>query len=65
LRRAGLFEAIGDAFERHFYDNEEDALDRARRRHTAKRGETVGMFDDGSGYIQPVQPEMLRDEVKK
>jgi DNA sulfur modification protein DndC len=35
LRRAGLFEAIEDAFERGFYDNEEDAVTRARQRRDA------------------------------
>jgi DNA sulfur modification protein DndC len=32
LRRAGLFEALEDAFKRSFYDNEEDAVNRARER---------------------------------
>ena len=35
LRRVGLFDAIEDAFFRHFYDDEEDALDRARQRQGA------------------------------
>lgn len=35
LRRAGLFAAIEQAFHRNFYDNEEDAVTRARERHDA------------------------------
>lgn len=36
-RRAGLYEALEDAIRRSFYDNEEDAVDRARKRHYALR----------------------------
>ena len=32
LRRAGLFDAIDEAFHRGFYDDEEDAINRARHR---------------------------------
>lgn len=35
LRRAGLFDAFENAFYRNFYDNEEDAVDRARQRRDA------------------------------
>lgn len=34
-RRAGLYEALEDAIRRSFYDSEEDAVERARRRHHA------------------------------
>jgi DNA sulfur modification protein DndC len=34
-RRAGLYEALEDAIRRSFYDSEEDAVQRARRRHHA------------------------------
>ena len=34
-RRAGLYEALEDAIRRSFYDSEEDAVGRARRRHEA------------------------------
>ncbi|HKQ05757.1 MAG TPA: DNA phosphorothioation system sulfurtransferase DndC [Blastocatellia bacterium] len=41
-RRAGLYDAIEQAFQRNFYSGEEDAIERARRRHqamvTAKEG---------------------------
>ena len=35
LRRAGLFDAFENAFYRNFYDNEEDAVGRARQRRNA------------------------------
>jgi DNA sulfur modification protein DndC len=35
LRRAGLFDAMEQAFERSFYDNEDDAVQRARQRRDA------------------------------
>ena len=35
LRRSGLFEAIDQAFHRHFYENEEDATERALSRRKA------------------------------
>lgn len=35
LRRSGLFEAMDQAFHRHFYDHEEDAIMRARARSRA------------------------------
>lgn len=35
LRRAGLFEAMEQAFHRNFYDNEDDAVQRARERRDA------------------------------
>jgi DNA sulfur modification protein DndC len=36
-RRAGLYEALEDAIRRSFYDSEEDAVKRARKRHYALR----------------------------
>lgn len=35
LRRSGLFDALEEAFRRNFYDDEEDAVDRARRHQNA------------------------------
>jgi DNA sulfur modification protein DndC len=35
LRRAGLFDAMEQAFQRGFYENEDDAIDRARQRREA------------------------------
>jgi DNA sulfur modification protein DndC len=42
-RRAGLYEALEDAIRRSFYDSEEDAVDRARRRHHALKSEDDSM----------------------
>jgi len=38
-RRAGLYEALEDAIRRSFYDSEEDAVERARKRHYALKPE--------------------------
>lgn len=42
-RRAGLYEALEDAIRRSFYDSEEDAVERARRRHHALKSEDDSM----------------------
>ena len=63
LRRAGLFDAFENAFFRNFYDNEEDAVDRVRKRRSAlddaleqatrntepEVQEATGMFDAEGG----------------
>jgi DNA sulfur modification protein DndC len=45
-RRAGLYEALEDAIRRSFYDNEEDAVELARKRHNALKAhkETPSRF---------------------
>jgi DNA sulfur modification protein DndC len=40
-RRAGLYESLEDALRRSFYDDEEDAVTRARRRHEVLLGAAV------------------------
>jgi DNA sulfur modification protein DndC len=40
-RRAGLYESLEDALRRGFYDDEEDAVGRARRRHETLREAAV------------------------
>jgi DNA sulfur modification protein DndC len=45
-RRAGLYEALEQAFRRGFYSDEQDATDRARRRHSA-----INAAKDGE-YVQ-------------
>jgi DNA sulfur modification protein DndC len=56
LRRAGLFDAVEQAFHRGFYENEDDAVERARARRDAlgdARGKTN--FDQGpSRTVQEV-----------
>lgn len=56
LRRAGLFDAIEQAFRRNFYDNEEDAVTWARERRDAF--ESVREKFDEKG----VQDQRLRQE---
>jgi DNA sulfur modification protein DndC len=41
-RRAGLYEALDDAIRRSFYDDEQDAVSRARRHHQALQESTEG-----------------------
>ena len=38
LRRSGLFQAIEQAFQRHFYEDEEDAAAHARAKREALEG---------------------------
>ncbi len=54
LRRAGIFDTIESAFKKHFYENEEDAVERIRKRKgqletSAKHVEQLAM---SGGYIQ-------------
>ena len=60
LRRAGLFDAMQNAFYRHFYDDEEDALKRARERQGALDAAQDKVFAKTSNNIQ----ELLFDEEK-
>ena len=52
LRRAGLFDAMQSAFHRHFYDNEEDALKRARERQGSLETAQDQIFAKTSNNIQ-------------
>lgn len=52
LRRAGLFDAMKNAFHRHFYDDENDALERARQRQGALDSAQKQVFDKTSSNIQ-------------
>lgn len=59
-RRAGLYEALEDAIRRSFYDNEEDAVERARRRHYALRPQeqpSISSLKSGSDLdiVQPMK----------
>jgi DNA sulfur modification protein DndC len=57
-RRAGLFEALEQAFRRNFYDGEQDATDFARRRNELRRiaGEYQPVTDFGSAAESVVAP---------
>ena len=52
LRRAGLFTAVENAFFKNFYDDEEDALDRARRRQVSLHAAQSSVLKNTGGGIQ-------------
>ena len=54
LRRSGLFDAIQKAFYRNFYDDEEDAVERARQRQSALDIAESQIFQKTSSNIQEV-----------
>jgi len=55
VRRAGLFESLNKAVRRGFYDDEEDALERARSRAAATAGSTrPDPVDVADGYVRQV-----------
>ena len=54
LRRAGLFDALEQAFYRNFYDNQEDAVDRARQHRDALDTAREQVFDGASPMVQEV-----------
>ncbi len=58
LRRAGIFDVIESAFRRHFYDDEDDALERARQREGTLEAARTRVFAQTSSNIQ----ESLFDE---
>lgn len=45
ISRRGLYDALADAIVRGFYENEEDALERAREQHSLKTGKALGVND--------------------
>ena len=66
LRRAGLFNAIEQAFYRNFYDSEEDAIERAQQRNDALAKARERIIDDASTMIQKVPRELfVRHETKR
>ena len=55
VRRAGLFESLNKAVRRGFYDDEEDALERARARAAATAGPSEpDPVDVADGYVRQV-----------
>lgn len=55
VRRAGLFESLNKAVRRGFYDDEEDALERARARAAATADPSEpDPFDVADGYVRQV-----------
>lgn len=65
LRRAGLFDALEQAFYRNFYDGEQDAIDRARQLRDALDAAQERVFDETSSLIQETPELPQGDEAKR
>ncbi|WP_088343788.1 MULTISPECIES: DNA phosphorothioation system sulfurtransferase DndC [Rhodomicrobium] len=65
LRRAGLFEALEQAFHRGFYDGEDDAVARARQRRDALDMAQERVFDETLPMVQEAPDLFDRDEVRR
>ena len=65
LRRAGLFEAFEQAFVRNFYDDEEDAVARARQRLHAFGEVQDRLYEETSPYMRPVVSGLICHEGVK
>jgi len=61
VRRAGLFQAIDDAFKRSFYEDEEDATERARKRTKLRSALKEGQFEEVADML--LEPEQSNTEV--
>jgi DNA sulfur modification protein DndC len=65
LRRAGLFEALEQAFYRNFYRDEDDAVDRARRRRDAIENLGDKIANETSPMIQESFDLPLPEEARR
>ena len=66
LRRAGLFNAIEQAFYRSFYDGEEDAVARARKRRDALDIARERALEDTATTVRKAPLDLFsRDEAKR
>jgi DNA sulfur modification protein DndC len=65
LRRAGLFDALEQAFQRGFYDNEEDAIGRARQRRDALGSAQERTLSATSPMVQEIPDLFDQDEVRR
>ena len=63
LRRAGLFKAVQEAFFRNFYDDEADALERARQRRDALTAARDLVFKETSPLIQEALFDLASSEA--
>lgn len=59
-RRAGLFEALEKAFRRSFYADEDDAVDRARRRRDALERASGGFYDPQTDVMSDDEIDGIR-----
>lgn len=63
LRRAGLFDAVEQAFYRNFYDNEDDAVARARQHRDALDDAQERVLEERSQIVQkPLDLAVGKDE---
>ncbi len=65
LRRVGLFKAIDRAFHRNFYDDEDDALIRVRKRRSALDLAKERVFEQTTPEVQKILDVSSQDEVTK
>ena len=56
-RRAGLFDQIEKTFRRHFYDDKEDAINRAQRIADERRRREIGLHTGGVFVAESELPE--------
>lgn len=63
LRRAGIFDAFEQAFKRNFFSNEEDAVDRARKRRDALSTARDAVYGPNLPMVQRVR-EPVPEESK-
>ena len=56
-RRAGLFEQLEKTFRRHFYDDKDDAINRAQRIADERRRRESSLQAGGITVREPVAPE--------
>ena len=63
--RAGLFGAMEKAFFRHFYDDEEDALDRARQHQSTLDAARDRVFEETSSMVQEVLFDTTQNETEQ
>ncbi|WP_266029781.1 DNA phosphorothioation system sulfurtransferase DndC [Brucella intermedia] len=62
LRRAGLFDSVEQAFYRNFYEDEDDAVTRARQRRDASDKARKDAVDSTGSMVRPVSTA-LADEA--
>jgi DNA sulfur modification protein DndC len=61
-RRAGLFEQLEKTFRRHFYDDREDALNRAQGIADERKRREASQQFGSANYVAEPQPELLERE---
>lgn len=66
LRRAGLFKAIEGAFQRNFFDDENDAVERARRKQNGREEAYAHGQNHASGFTRIQEPlELIEGQANE